>query len=431
MPKNTSKKSKGRETPIPSLADECKQILGELKESPTFAMSLGSKELFHTNFLAFLLESDLEEFDGLRRRLRTALHFPVLDGEPTTTCAVWREKRNLDLVLVPFRAGNEPGQPRLLLSESRAHVIEAKLKSIPTASQLKGYDQDLKRGFKLEADLDGSNQSFWLGPADKTKPAAEITRALLSTSRQEVLAGWLPATWAEIASAISAYADHAQPSPMKFILRDYGACLANLMKLTSAARTLTKSLVERDSNYVEILNETRDPRFLAIRLRDLVSKIIYDELMQGELSKLGQDEAGLRTEVFYTNTNPGFGFEYSIPTGGENKLRIGVQIQDTEFRHFIAAEAPSSQLQTLATSPLLESGWLKGRTQLGPLGGKKTAKVDDELRVFGKDRFVYRFSRIGKEHRMSDVSAALKESITRAKAMAHDTAFLQRAQEVR
>ena len=31
-------------------------LLSKLKESPTFAMSRGGRELFHTNFIAFILD---------------------------------------------------------------------------------------------------------------------------------------------------------------------------------------------------------------------------------------------------------------------------------------------------------------------------------------------------------------------------------------
>ncbi|WP_298214546.1 hypothetical protein [Acidovorax sp.] len=52
-----------------------------LTNSATFAMSLGARELFHTNFLGFLLESDRDELKGLQVALRQALSFEVAQGE--------------------------------------------------------------------------------------------------------------------------------------------------------------------------------------------------------------------------------------------------------------------------------------------------------------------------------------------------------------
>ncbi|APW39541.1 hypothetical protein RD110_21910 [Rhodoferax koreense] len=46
-----------------------------LARSPSFAMSLSAEELFHTNFLGFLLESEDEQLEDVRRALRSALEF--------------------------------------------------------------------------------------------------------------------------------------------------------------------------------------------------------------------------------------------------------------------------------------------------------------------------------------------------------------------
>lgn len=46
-----------------------------LARSPSFAMSLRAEELFHTNFLGFLLESEDEQLEDVRRALSSAFEF--------------------------------------------------------------------------------------------------------------------------------------------------------------------------------------------------------------------------------------------------------------------------------------------------------------------------------------------------------------------
>ena len=85
-----------------SLSQSCSAEANVLQRSPAFSMSLGSKELFHTNFLAFLLEADDSSLQPVQLAIRKALDF-----SPGVGCAVpfavWREKSDLDLVVVELR----------------------------------------------------------------------------------------------------------------------------------------------------------------------------------------------------------------------------------------------------------------------------------------------------------------------------------------
>ena len=81
-----------------NLYRQCQKQIATLKNSPSFAMSLGAKELFHTNFLAFVLKDQTQSLDPIRTELRRALGFECLKGE-LTSCEVWRESNNFDLVI--------------------------------------------------------------------------------------------------------------------------------------------------------------------------------------------------------------------------------------------------------------------------------------------------------------------------------------------
>lgn len=229
-------------------------------------MSLGAKELFHTNFLAFLLESEDPELEQLRRGLRVALKFPV-EGDELSTCAVWREKKHMDLILVPLlRAPDEAGE--LVLNNKRAHIVEAKLKSVPTSEQLRRYDAALNKGFELVHESDTSQQAIWLGPGNKNKvPVHTITKTLLSTSDHVVQPDWKPATWAEVSAAIATSLPINDTSEMATILRDYSKSLEQLVMVVTAASARAAELLKTNAPFAQLLNEAGDPQFSRIRLK--------------------------------------------------------------------------------------------------------------------------------------------------------------------
>lgn len=87
-----------------------------LKQSPVFSMSLGSKELFHSNFWAWIIEQE----EG---RPFINVFFP--DFKLSDFKEVKREDGNRDLVIRDV-AGNE-------------YVIENKIKSYPSLKQIEDY----------------------------------------------------------------------------------------------------------------------------------------------------------------------------------------------------------------------------------------------------------------------------------------------------
>lgn len=374
-----------------SVAARCSANIEALKKSATFAMSLGAKELFHTNFLAFLLESEDPELEQLRRGLRVALKFPV-EGDELSTCAVWREKKHMDLILVPLlRAPDEATD--LVLNNKRAHIVEAKLKSIPTSEQLRRYDTAVDEGFKLTLESETPSKTVWLGPENKKKePDQVITKTLLSTSDHVVQPGWEPATWAKVSAAIATNLPLNDPSELTTILRDYSKSLGQLVAVVTAASTRAEELLETNAPFAQLLSESGALQFSRIRLKDLVSKVMYDTWLKDEIKKLKDKKSLYETYVVYTNSSPGIGLEREIPTSNkDNPLRIGVQVQGTEFRHYLAAVDDTSNLQVIAKSEPLWTEWLHTSTSLGSLEGRRNPRPGDatDLRAYNKKRFVF------------------------------------------
>ena len=97
----------------------------KLKQSPVFTMSLGSKELFHSNFWAFLMEHN--DYKALLFSL-----FPELDS--SKTIEIRREYKNRDIVII---------------NNEKEYVIENKIKSYPDLDQLKRYGEDKNMSFGI------------------------------------------------------------------------------------------------------------------------------------------------------------------------------------------------------------------------------------------------------------------------------------------
>lgn len=106
--------------------------LEELYQNPMFRISLGSKELFHSNFLAFLWDCDKQAFLNMINDLLpkdNKINVSELLGKEGLT--IYREKENLDLCI----CHTENNKDCIDI------IIENKVKSIPYIEQLDEYRQ--------------------------------------------------------------------------------------------------------------------------------------------------------------------------------------------------------------------------------------------------------------------------------------------------
>ena len=98
-----------------------------LKKSPMQRISLGSRELFHSDFLAWLFET----YPGALAKVI---------GEPLECIKVERERQHLDLVVRKCKKPSERREPK----EFKPYlIIENKFKSYPDKKQLERYNDKL------------------------------------------------------------------------------------------------------------------------------------------------------------------------------------------------------------------------------------------------------------------------------------------------
>ncbi len=100
------------------------QIIENLKLSPLFNLSLSSKELFHSNFLAWLCKMYPESVG------RVFADFLKSSPASCVGLKVYREQRNIDLTLE--------------YSDGQLLIVENKVKSIPSLKQLEEYSAEFR-----------------------------------------------------------------------------------------------------------------------------------------------------------------------------------------------------------------------------------------------------------------------------------------------
>ena len=108
-----------------------KEILDHLKANPIFKMSLGSKELFHSNFLEYLWEVNNLMFV---RIINTLLSYTDTQLSETIHYYLRREKENFDISLYHYLDNKEDNKIVYDL------ILENKVKSIPYKEQLEKYE---------------------------------------------------------------------------------------------------------------------------------------------------------------------------------------------------------------------------------------------------------------------------------------------------
>lgn len=107
------------------------KILKELNGLPIFRMSLGSKELFHSNFLEYLWSVDT---DGFKRMINMLLGENALNND---NYILSREKENFDICIYHEDSNKRPVYDV---------IIENKVKSIPSKKQLDDYVEKVNGG---------------------------------------------------------------------------------------------------------------------------------------------------------------------------------------------------------------------------------------------------------------------------------------------
>ena len=119
------------------------KILENLSKMAIFKMSLGSKELFHSNFLEFLWDTNYKAFiELINQLLGEKVLLPDKEGGYYTLS---REKENFDICIFhEERKKKKNGRYYKNATIVYDVIIENKVKSIPGITQLNKYEEKVK-----------------------------------------------------------------------------------------------------------------------------------------------------------------------------------------------------------------------------------------------------------------------------------------------
>lgn len=181
--------------------------VSKLIDSPMFNLSLSSKELFHSNFLAWL--GNNPDTNGFFTEVINELVFG-LDLQPGGDWTVKREDKHFDLCI---KDGKGEAKDNYLL------IIENKVKSIPLKRQL---DQYVKKDVRWK---DGHKKYLLLTLTEKFAHRTKIDKAITTNGSPN---NWIVKTYKDLASVMRNKQKLVTKTNLRFFLEDYICFIENL-----------------------------------------------------------------------------------------------------------------------------------------------------------------------------------------------------------
>ena len=277
----------------------------KLEKSPVFTMSLGSKELFHSNFWAFLME---------RKDYRPFLDqlFPEL--EPSEAIQIKREYKNRDIVI---------------LHKDKEFVIENKIKSYPDLEQLKRYGDDPNMALGI---VTGIN-----------KPPFDLPEK------------WRYVSYSKIAAILRNVI--TDDKYLESIVSDYCDVLDSIYCLMNLSLKETEGKLSYWTPSISMLDR--------IRLMDVFRKLKADDFaieckdIERKMSDMVKQHNGWEFYISrsFHNGKATLSFELLKYVDKAYQGQIGIQIEDNQFRLFLGvAEDKKKDVNTIFNMGI-NSGW--------------------------------------------------------------------------
>lgn len=282
-----------------------KEAIKYLKNSPVFAMSLSSKELFHSNFWAWLMEQDskfitcfFDDFEGK-------------DG-----ISISREKEHMDIQI-------EVGKCK--------YVIENKFKSIPTESQLckysetDGFQKGVLTGISENAPFDLPSKWKYLSYGcicDKLEQLPKGTKSENLSNNKMIVTQYIEMT----RNLVRLVGDFLNEYGNKWLFPD---------KIPEEIRN--------DLRIGDVIQKMQAERFLHYfcdhsTYRKNLNPESFVENGYTLIARTNMSHATSLLEVLYMKSEDNNG----IPKDSKIKEGIGIQIQDGQFRWFVVANKNDS-----------------------------------------------------------------------------------------
>lgn len=284
-----------------------------LKESLLYQMSLGSKELYHSNVWAWLIENDPEFIK---------VFFHDYDENIYKFEGVSREYKHRDLTIWFHKKGDA--------NDKYYYVIENKIKSLQSKEQLGDYTEDLS-GYVLR-------QGVFTGVKNALNQDAP---SLLHKSAPQKTFSWEFLDYATIAKNIRTVTEACAEQENSVIFR-HKAQIEEYCTIIEIIYRLLNAAVENTEDRWNLLPDEETDRYLKdLRLKDVYLKLKgadflrYIEQRRAELDALCPTDLGFSLQLGQSFHNGKSTLDIRFDNRQENcddYLRIGVQIEGDQYR---------------------------------------------------------------------------------------------------
>ncbi|GEM_PF-4069613 len=306
---------------MPSKNEAIVSAVLRLEKSPLFNLSMGGKELFHSDFLYWLCKSHPEEVIPIfARRMHTSPDMP-------TQCDINREKKHYDL--------------KFTFTDKNVLIVENKVKSIPTEKQLWGYSKPYNKM---------PEYSFLL--LSLVKPAfAPITDGKIQLSglgeeQDQHGAIWAVMDYEELAKELKSILPTVEKNDLY-----HGRLLSDYVEFISLLNNIARETrIDSTSNENFFAFKESMASLIKHRMHDLVYKRIYSDMSHIVAAKLrdrdiavrlGDVKDGRKGDIYvdsnFTNMTGMFTAYYVVLENKEvgGPCLLFIQVQDNQFRLFL------------------------------------------------------------------------------------------------
>jgi len=375
------------------------EMVKRLKDSPIFSMSLGSKELFHSNFLAWLTENYPSEMADLFTDLinQSKPSEPILPYKVEKGVRVKREERNIDLAIT--------------FDGDRRIIIENKVKSVPYPEQLDEYYEKTEK--KHNAKKEYTNTYILL---TINQPTFNLDRC----------PSWLVLTYKELAGKLKKLKLTENPY-YEALLKDY------IQLIESLDKTMDLFRFDDDLTKAFLLGEKDTAILKDLRLYDMVAKYRASQVEE-RIRRIFSDEgieiySGDKAHISERNLKGSLGAHHGFSRGkafvGFNciysnspKVALGILVENNRLCWAVemgTEDKCKGNYQKLVVDACL---WTKNSFGIQEVGKEELYSSapdplsDKEYRKYGG--FLYDYVIINEQATLQDITKAIVKGINTA-----------------
>ena len=353
--------------------------LNKLAQNPMFKLSLGSKELFHSNFLEFLWEQDKNKFiEMLRNLLPQSNLFETISQLDYSNLKLDREKQNFDICIY-----HEDSQCKNKNKEFIDIIIENKVKSIPYKEQLDKYKEKL------------SKYNEYLKKYKDQGSGKKSTCILLSLfsefhNKENIEKDWIIITYKDLAEGIKKHYD----LDTNTYISDYVQFIEKLDNLNILEDFVNQKFYDPDAiesfskhRLSDLYIKQRGSYFISLLKLEL-EKVLggtFDVVFTSDVNNLAskKDTILLKSEMFNGKST----ITICIKLSNSDNL-YEIQIEGDQYRHLFnhsglinKRDNDKSNVESILNNMPYFSGTSKGFNQYKPNCMYKYVKYSSELKV--------------------------------------------------